>query len=237
MKVQSLSLLFFCLLNVIAYGQQDFVKKGVLLERDNKLRIALVEVTNKRSLVSTGSDDMGFFSIKALTGDTLLFTKRNFSDVEIVVSDEKDLVVYLNRGTTLNEVVITGQSRRQALEEIRKEFRAKGSYYDGKPPLKLLIPFGGSPVQFFYELFGKTPAKARRFKRIYDAEIQSGAVDQLFNKAVINKHTGLTGKALEQFLMSYRPEYGVAKNWTEYDALSWINESYKKYQDTATLLK
>jgi hypothetical protein len=227
--------LLFMSKNILA--QQEFVLKGVLIDKGNQLRVALAEVKNKRTLLSTGTDDMGFFRIKASVGDTLLVSKRNFNDLEVVVRNSVDLVLYLHRGATLNEVVITAQSRKQALEEIRQEFRNKGSYYDGKPPLKLLIPFGGSPVQFFYELFGKTPARARRFKRMYDVEIENAEVDHFFNKSAITKQTSLTGQALEEFLISHRPDAKTVKTWTNYDALKWINESYKKYKDTATLLK
>ncbi|WP_199120194.1 hypothetical protein [Pedobacter sp. ASV28] len=210
-------------------AQQDFMLSGVLFENGAKIRIALAEVKNKRSGFSTGSNDMGIFSIKAIIGDTLLITKRNFNDLEVVVKTNKDLVLYLNKGATLNEVVVTGQAKRQALEELKKDYRGKGSFYEGKPPIGSLF---GSPLTFFYELFGKTPRQARRFNRMYRSELQDGYVDQLFNKSTINKYTGLEGKELEDFMVNYRPDYEKAKNWTQYDAVKWINDSYKKYRDT-----
>lgn len=232
--------LFFALIFMgnICYAQTEFNLTGVVFENQTKIRIALAEVKNKRSGFSTGSNDLGIFYIKARIGDTLLITKRNFNDLKVVVKDNKDMVLLLNRGATmLNEVVVTGQSKKQALEEMRKDYRAKGSFYGGKPPLSLLNPFGGSPLTFLYELFGKTPRQARRFNRMYQNEIQDGQVDQLFNKTTINQQTGLEGKALEDFLVNYRPSYEQAKNWNTYDAIKWINDSYKKYSDTAGKLK
>ena len=172
---------------------------------------------------------MGFFSIKANIGDTLLISKRNFNDLQVVVKTEKDLLLYLNRGSTLNEVVITGQSKKQALDEVRKDYKAKGSFYGGKPPV---LSFLFSPLTAFYELLGKTPKQARRFGRMYQTEMQNSEVDQLFNKTTINQQTGLEGKELEKFMVDYRPDYEQAKNWNTYDAIKWINESYKKYSDT-----
>lgn len=232
--------LFFSLISIgkFSYAQTDFNITGVIFENQTKIRIALAEIKNKRTGFSTGSNDLGIFYIKASIGDTLLVAKRNYSDLRVVVKDNKDLVLLLNKGATmLNEVVVTGQSKRQALEEARRDYRAKGSFYGGKPPLALLNPFGGSPLTFFYELLGKTPRKARRFNRMYQNEIQDGQVDQLFNKSTINQQTGLEGKALEDFLVNYRPSYEQAKNWNTYDAIKWINESYKKYSDTAGKVK
>jgi len=213
-----------------AFAQQNFTLTGVLFEHASKNRIALAEIKNKQSGFSTGSNDIGLFTIKANTGDTLLITKRNFSDLEVVVRDAKDLVLYLNKGTMLNEVTVTGQTKKQALDEIRKDYRGKGSFYGGKPPV---LSFLFTPLTAFYELFGKTPKQARRFNRMYQTEMQDSQVDQLFNKTTINQQTGLSGKELEDFLVNYRPTYEQARNWNVYDSVKWINESYKKYSDTA----
>ena len=213
-----------------AFAQQNFTLTGVLFEYASKNRIALAEIKNKQSGFATGSNDIGLFTIKANIGDTLLITKRNFSDLEVVVRNNKDLVLYLNKGTTLNEVTVTGQTKKQALDEIRKDYRNKGSFYGGKPPV---LSFLFSPLTAFYELFGKTPKQARRFNKMYQTEMQDSQVDQLFNKTTINEQTGLTGKELEDFLVNYRPSYEQSKNWNVYDSIKWINESYKKYSDTA----
>ena len=217
-----------------AFAQQNFALTGVLFEQASKNRIALAEVKNKQSGLSTGSNDIGLFSIKANIGDTLLITKRNFSDLEVVVRNNKDLVLYLNKGTMLNEVTVTGQTKKQAMDQIKRDYRNKGSFYAGKPPILSLI---GSPLTFFYELFGKTPKQARRFNKMYQTEMQDGQVDQLFNKTTINQQTGLTGKELEDFLVNYRPTYEQSKNWNVYDSVNWIKESYKKYSDTAGKVK
>jgi len=224
-----LSTLYFC---NAAKAQQEFTLNGVVFESGTKIRIALVEINNKRNHYSVGSNDMGLFKIKAVVGDTLEIIKRGFNDVQVVVASTKDMVITLNRGNTLNEVVINGQNKKQSLDELKHDYVGKGSFYAGKPPLALLNPFGGSPLTFFYELFGKTPKRARRFNKLYKAELQQNEIDLLFNKSTINKNTGLEGKELENFMVNYRPDYQKAKNWTVYDATKWIKDSYKKYTDT-----
>ncbi|WP_316770511.1 hypothetical protein [Pedobacter frigiditerrae] len=213
-----------------AFAQQEFMQSGVVFENGSKIRIALAEVTNLRNGYSVGTNDMGLFSIKSAIGDTLVVIKRGFNDIRVVVSSTKDIILQLNRGgTMLSEVVINGQGKKQTLDAIKRDFKNKGSFYGGKPPI---LSYVLSPLTAIYELFGRTPKNARRFNKMYVSELQDSHVDQLFNKTTINKETGLTGKELEDFMVNYRPDYEKAKNWTYYDSTKWIKDSFKNYTDT-----
>jgi hypothetical protein len=224
-----LALLFVSLLSFSpALAQQDFLVKGVVMESGTINRIALAEITNKRNHFVVGSNDMGMFEIKALVGDTLLIVKRDFSDREIRVVGPTDVVVKLNR-TTLNTVNIYGQSKKQEMNQIKQDFRDKGSFYAGKPPL---LSYIFTPLTAIYELFGKTPRNARRFNRYYNTELQQSVIDDFFNETLIQKETDLRGKDLEQFMLNYRPDYAQAQKWTEYDAIKYIKDNYAKYKAT-----
>lgn len=231
MKLCCIVLICFWGLNLKA--QQEFTFSGAIFEKGTKIRIALAEITNKRNHYSVGSNDMGLFEIKAAVGDTLVIYKRNFNSFTLVVPLSKNVVVQLSRSENmLDQVEVFGKTKKQEMDDIKKDFRDKGSFYAGKPPLALLLPFGGSPITFFYELFGKTPANARRFNRYYQTEMQQSHVDAFFNKKIINERTGLSGKQLEDFMFNYRPDYEKSKNWTAYDGNKWIKDSFKKYTDT-----
>jgi hypothetical protein len=210
---------------------QDFKVDGVVMEKDLKVRIALASVTNKRNGFSVGSNDLGLFTIKANVGDTLLIVKRGYNDQQVVVAKAgSDLIIYLNKGITLNEVVISGESKKQSLDAIKRDFKNKGSFYAGKPSF---LSFIFTPLTAIYELVGRTPKNARRFNNYYVTEMQQTHIDAFFNKSIISSNTGLTGKELDNFMINYRPEYEQSKNWNTYDGLKWIKESYKKYSDTA----
>lgn len=234
-----LSLAFICLFFPFAVkAQSDFSVQGALFENGTTLRIALAEITNLRTRVSTGSNDMGVFNLKARVGDTLLITKRSFREVKLLVSSGKDIVVKMNRdATTLDQVVITGTNKKKELEAIKQDFKNKGSFYAGKPPAKLLIPFGGSPLTFLYELFGKTPKAARRFGRMYQNEMQQISIDQYFNKSFIASHSDLDASRIEDYMVNHRPNYEKAKTWTEYDYLAYIAKTSKKYTDSVAKIK
>jgi hypothetical protein len=212
-----------------ALAQQEFQLKGVVMENGSNNRIALSEITNKRNKFVVGSNDLGIFQIRAAIGDTLLVVKRDFGDREIVVVSQQDVLVRLNR-TTLNTVNIYGQTRKEEMNEIKQEFRNKGSFYAGKPPL---LSYVFTPLTALYELFGKTPKNAKRFNRYYNNEMQQSQIDGFFNEELIKKNTPLEGKDLENFMLNYRPDYEKAKNWTTYDAIKHIRDSYAQFSDTS----
>ena len=229
-KIGFLILIMCLCFNRATKAQQEFILNGVIFENGSKIRIALSEIYNIRNKFSVGSNDMGLFQIKTMVGDTLIISKRGFTSKRVVVTSVKEIIVNLNSDqVTLNEVVVNGQNKKQTLNALKQDYKNKGSFYAGKPPLLSLF---GTPLTFLYELIGRTPRNARRFNKMAVTELQNNQVDQLYNKNTINKNTGLEGKELENFLVNYRPDYDKAKNWTVYDATKWIKDSYKEYTDT-----
>jgi len=212
-----------------ALSAQEFRLSGVVMETSSTNRIALAEITNKRNGFTVGSNDLGLFQIKASTGDTLVVVKRGFSDKQIVVLSNRDMIIYLSSGTNLNEVNIRGQSKKNELDQIRRDFRNQGSFYAGKPPL---LSYIFTPLTAIYELFGRTPKNAKRFGKYYNTEMQQTTIDGFFNESLIQKNTELKGKELENYMLNYRPDYEKSKNWTEYDAVKYIRDTYKQYTDT-----
>lgn len=225
------SFLIFIAIGLTAYQTraQEFMFNGVVFSKETNDRIALCEIYNLRNNYSVGSNDIGLFTIKVKIGDTILITKRNFDDKKIAITSTNSIAVYLTRGNTLNEVLINGSSQKQALNEIKQDFKNKGSFYAGKPPF---LAFLFQPLTALYETFGRTPKNARRFNNYYNTELQQTQIDRYFNRTVINQQTGLDGKELDNFMINYRPDYEQAKNWNVYDGNKWIKDSFKKYKDT-----
>ncbi|MCX2495606.1 hypothetical protein OQX63_19095 [Pedobacter sp. PF22-3] len=233
MKLLKAVLLLIILVQGLKIKAQDFVMKGVVIEKGSNVRVALAAITNLRSKMGTTSNDIGMFQLNARIGDTLFIQKKNLNDQKVVVNTDGDLVVFLVRGSTmLAEVTVKGQTKKQEMEDIKRDLRHNGSFFAGKPPLILLNPLGGNPITFFYELFGKTPARARKFNRYYKKELSLIEVDKFFNKSLVLKNTTLTGKDLDKFLLDYYPTRSMTINWSNYDAVKYIKESAKKYTDT-----
>ncbi|WP_426326455.1 hypothetical protein [Pedobacter sp. R-06] len=209
---------------------QDFIVKGVVIEKGSNIRIALSEITNLRTGIGVGSNDIGMFQLKARIGDTLLVIKRDLIDQRVVVNSEKDLVIYLIRGsTTLADVTIRGNTKKEDLDEIKREFKNKGVYNGGKTTVLSAI---FSPLNALYNLFGTDPKNARRFGRYADNEIKQSQIDVYFNQSIIKNNTELRGDTLEKYMLNCRPEFDKAQHWNSYDYIKYIKESSKKFTDT-----
>lgn len=209
---------------------QDFIVKGVVIEKGSNIRIALSEITNLRTGIGVGSNDIGMFQLKAKVGDTLLVIKRNLIDQRVVVKSQEDIIVYLVRGsTTLDDVTVYGNTKQQDLAEIKREYRNKGVYNGGKTTLLSAI---FSPLNALYNLFGSDPKNARRFGRYADNEIKQSQIDVYFNQSIIKNNTELRGDTLEKYMLNCRPEFDKAQYWNSYDYIKYIKESSKKFTDT-----
>lgn len=209
---------------------QEAVVKGVLFEKGTNIRIALAEIINLRTKLGVGSNDLGMFSIRASVGDTLVFQKSYLTDQYIIVKNSQDLIVYMVRQTNqLEDVTVKSQSKKDDFNEIRKEFKNKGVYNNGKPPL---LSYFFSPLNALYSLFGKDPKNARRFNRYADNEIKQSQIDQYFNPTMVKNYSNLEGDRLEKYLLNCRPEYEVAQHWNTYDYIKYIKDSSKKFTDT-----
>src|SRR5690606_12862563 len=103
-------------------------------------------------------------------------------------------------GRMLRQVDISGQSKKQELQELKREYKNKGSFYQGKPPF---LAFLFKPLTAVYELIGKTPKNARRFGRYYETELQQTQIDGFFNEYIIQNNTDLKGEDLEKFMLDY----------------------------------
>ncbi|QPH38446.1 hypothetical protein [Pedobacter endophyticus] len=231
MKYPKLIFLFIISLMACAGAKaQDFIVRGVVIEKGSNIRVALAEITNQRTKLGVGSNDLGMFQLKAKIGDTLYVNKRDLLDQQIVVRSNQDLIIYLVRNSTmLDEVTIRGNTKKQDLAEIKQEFKNKGVYNGGKSSFLQTV---FSPLNALYNLVGKDPKNARRFGRYADNEIKQSQIDQYFNGTIIQNNTNLRGKDLETYMLNCRPEYDKAQYWNSYDYIKYIKESSKKFTDT-----
>ncbi|MEJ7556886.1 MAG: hypothetical protein WKF66_01180 [Pedobacter sp.] len=221
--------LLVCLLSVTPTVAQDFMLTGVLMELGNNSRVVGAQLYNKRTTYTASSNSLGIFEIKATLGDTIQIYNRDYTDSTIVVSSAANLVIKLRRSQTLREVNINLVTKKQELTDMKQEYRNKGAFYSGKPPV---LSFLFKPLTALYETFGRTPKNARRFGRYYENEMQQTLIDGFFNETIIKENTDLKNEELENFMINYRPEYEKAQYWARYDAIKYIREAYKTYKAT-----
>jgi len=76
MKHLKIILLFIILIKGIKLNAQDFLLKGVVIEKGSNVRVALAAITNIRSKMGASSNDIGMSQLNARIGDTLFIRKK-----------------------------------------------------------------------------------------------------------------------------------------------------------------
>jgi hypothetical protein len=205
------------------------VVQGLLMEKSGSSRVANVSIINKNTGAKSSSNELGLFQISATTGDTLLFSKNGYVDILKPLLSMTDLVLQMQRVIELGEVRVVGQSKQAELEEIKDQYRKKGSYYGGKPPL---LSYFFQPLTAIYELVGKTPNRAKRFNLFYIREMEQTEVDRRFNPAFVGKTTNLTGDDLKNFMVMYRPGYESLSAMDDYALIRYVSKSLESFNKT-----
>ena len=210
----------------LCFAQQEL--EGVIIDNGGGARIASVQIRANRSGIRAVSNDLGIFKIVASVGDTLSFNKTGYRNQSYLVTTNAAIVIKMQREISLDEVRIVGQTTRQEMDEVRDQYKRKGSFYEGKPPLLAYI---FTPLTAFYELVGKTPNQARRFNNYYSRELQEVEVDRRFTASKIQSVTNLSGDDLKNFMFTYRPSYDAISQMADYDLTLYIQQSAKHFND------
>ena len=214
-----------CLSRGFSYAQQSLTIKGIIFKKSTPDRISQAVVTDLKTQTVMMSDELGGFSIKAFVGDTLQIIKTGYTPQKIAIVNNNDLVVYLQPVIELNQVTIKSQSKQQELNEVMKEYRSQGVFNDAKS-----LPFWqfvNSPITAFYNLFGKTPAQARRFAEYAKNEQEASAVDKKYTKELVKSVTKMSSDdEVDKFMVAYRPSYENIKEWNDYQLIQYIKKNY-----------
>ena len=231
----TLLLVFFCCIALCVNAQQLLKISGIIYTKGYNDRVAGATIINIGSKLSVTSDNLGVFHIQAAKGDTLHFQKNEYTSQTFVVSGSYDINIYMQPNIVLQDVTIREKSRKQELEETQDQYRKQGVFANGKKPKALSML--GSPITGMYELFGKAPKQARHFAEYSKNELQQIEINKKYNKAVIKKLTPLPDDEIEDFMNYFSPSYAAVKEWTEYDVIKYVQQSYEYYSKNKASLK
>ncbi|MCA5006012.1 hypothetical protein [Sphingobacterium bovistauri] len=202
---------------------------GIILEKGTGKRLVDVNVMNVRTKRTVTSNNFGVFYLEAGIGDSLAFTKVGYGPLKTVLYSLEDIVLEMQPGLTIEEVVVARRTRQQDMEDILKDYSKKGIYNGGKNSVGTYL---GSPATALYNLFGREAKNMKRFEKFMDRELDAIAVDRIFNKTIVSTTTGLEGQELENFMEIYRPSHDQATKWGQYDLLNYITKSFKSWDDS-----
>jgi hypothetical protein len=226
--------LSFCL-SIKVSGQQVFTLKGVVSKKTSPERVSQVLITNLRSHDIMMSDELGWFSIKTAIGDTLLFRKVDYTDQKIVIASTDDMPVYMQPVIHLSEVTVQGESKRQEVNDVMKDYGSKGVYYNGNPPLASILL---NPLNDLHTWFGKDAKDLRRFKAYSQNELEYAEVRKRYTPKLVKQVTNTSDSTCKKFMEFYTPSYEDIKAWNDYELIQHIKKSYNYYdknKDSKTL--
>lgn len=216
-----------------ASAQQLIAVTGIIFKKSTPQTISQVTISNLNRKTIGMSDELGGFNVKAAMGDTLLFNKADYSPQYIVVVNT-NITVFMSPNILLNEVTIKDISKRQELSDAMDDYKKKGQYYTLNPSAMSVV---SSPLTGLYELFGKSAAQARRFRKYTKDELERVEVAKRYNRPLVKKTVNIADDDLDAFMLAFSPSYEDIKVWTDYDIINYIKKSYEYFQDNKDRLK
>ncbi|MFD0752116.1 hypothetical protein ACFQZS_18320 [Mucilaginibacter calamicampi] len=214
------------------FAQQKFTE-GLVFDAVTKDRIAVVNIVNLRTGESMYNNLNGVFKVKSEPGDLLVFSKADYFNDTVRVSNDMAKVVYLSRaGIALKEVNIYGAlaTPRSIMDKNRSLYsKAYGSLAN-----KDLLSFSGGSVGLsidaLYNAFSKEGRNAKHLRDVLDADYKQNTIDYRFSRAFVGRVTGLQGGKLDDFMKKYRPGYYFITYASEYELIASIRANLKRYQ-------
>ena len=212
---------------VWVFAQESGAIRGIVVEAGKSTRLGSATVSNLNTGQSVVSNSLGNFEIEATVGDSLEVMLMGYEPVHTEVKTLSDILIDLRPSSILLEEVDVNRTSKEAeLRDVMRGYRKQGIYFDGKPPALAYI---FNPITSLYELFGRTPRNARRFRNYMERELAETDVDRKFSRTKIQELTGLADDDLANFMFWYRPSYEKSKYWGEYDLTAYIVQSFKQF--------
>lgn len=211
MKLRHLILLCLGLLTFSAKAQQNIIR-GQVIESATNIKMPEVLIKNTTNGQVGLTDNNGNFSIRAIMGNTLIFSSPGYvSDTLYVADMSLKVVKMIPLGIALREVNVRGQ-----------KFDPRAEYPSVYQKSKV---YALSPTTWF----GKEAKDARRLKKYFEKEVRERRVDSVFTRTYVGSLVPLKGRDLEIFMNLYRPSYEFVSNNNGESMAAYINDSYKKY--------
>jgi hypothetical protein len=226
--------LFFCLLLISVKGfSQKMTVSGIVFDKENRDRIASVNIRNITANTADYNNLKGEFKIIAKVGDMIVFSRQDFHPDTIRIKDTAQLAIYMGHlAIQLHEVAVHDSLRtpQQRYDATRRDYnKIYGSLaYDDF----LSVPSIGSAglsIDALWNSLSRSGRNAEKLRGIIENDYHQNIIDYRFNKTFVGKVTGLTGDKLTDFMTKYRPGYYTTITMSDYEFISLIRNNYRRY--------
>ncbi len=213
---------------------QEKQVEGIVFDKDTKDRVARTNILNIRTSKSFYNDLKGEFKIDAVTGDKLVFTKQDYLPDTVLVKNNSNIAVYLQRtAIPLKEVTIrdsqaTPKSRLAATKREYSKAYDPSAFSD---PFNV-VPGGGAGISIdaLYNSISKSGRNAQHLQEIIQGDYEQNVIDYRFNRTFVGNITGLKDQELINFMQRYRPGYYLVTTASEYEFITYVMNNLKRYK-------
>ena len=226
--------LLLVLLSGISRGfAQDKQVEGIVFDKDTRERIARVSIINLNTGISSYNDLKGEFRVNASPGDKLVFLKEYYFSDTIQVKNYDNLIVYLPRNAIMLRQVTIRDSLHTPMQRLlatRREYsKAYGSSAFSSP--FSTVPGGGAGLNLdaIYNSLSRSGRNAQHLQELIQEDYLQNVIDYRFNKSYVANITKLKGQELNEFMIKYRPSYYTVTSDTEYEFVSYIRTSLRRF--------
>jgi hypothetical protein len=222
----------FLIITTRCFSQETFVT-GIVFDKDNKDRVAAVNVRNISTGISVYNNLKGEFKISAKEGDKLVFSKQDYHPDTIKIEDISSLAVYIARvaiqlrEVTIRDTVLTPEKRLEATKQDYTKIYGSLAYRDF-----LSTPSSGGAglsIDALYNSLSRSGRNAEHLKEIIENDYRQNVIDYRFNRTFVGKITGLKDEKLTAFMQRYRPGYYTIETATEYEFIAMIRANLKRF--------
>lgn len=224
-----LLVLFFFTLSAFS---QDKNLGGIVFDKETKFRLNRVKILNTRSQISVFNNTKGEFFIDAKAGDLLISSLSGYKNDTLRVVNQTSLVIYLKRlAIRLPEVVFKDSvlSAKAKYEETKKEFNKLYRIGNNKDIINVGPGGAGLGIDAIWSAFSKEGRNARRLLEVMERDYQNAIIDQVFNRELVSRSTGLKGDKLLIFMLNFRPSYAFVVKANDYDLVSYIKQAFMRF--------
>lgn len=207
--------------------------RGVVYDKDTKARIARTNIINTTTGKSFYNNLKGEFKVDAKPGDHLVFLRVDYKADTLIVKNTENIAVSMQRlAIPLREVTIRDSlfTPYQKLQATRKAFSK--AYGSGSYDNFLSTPSGGGAglsIDALWNSFSREGRNAKHLQGLIQTDYQQDVIDYRFSRSYVGNITKLKDQELTDFMARYRPGYFIVTNYTEYEFITYIRNSLRRY--------
>jgi len=226
-------LFFGLMLTGLSCFAQDKPLLGIVFDKTSKERVASINIHDLNNHLTVYNNLKGEFAIKAVVGDTLVFSRQEYHSDTIKVQNNDPLIVYMTRLVIQLKEVTVRDSALTPEQQLEKTMREYSKVYS--PSLNsdfwATDPYGGLGISIdaIWNSISREGRNAAALRAEIERDYEQNVIDYRFNRTFVARLTGLKGEKLTSFMTRYRPGYYTVKTMTDYEFITMIRANLRRY--------